>query len=246
MIPLVSIFIPVFNGEKYLSNTLDSLIAQTFSDFEIIIVDDGSTDSTNNIAKNYCIKDSRIKLITHEKNLGLSPARNTGVKSANPNTQFLMNHDSDDISLPTKLERLVEYLQSHKQVDAVGTFGIYFNDQGDILGNPPIEHDPNRIKKSFQKVNSMIISATLMRRSLIDNIAPFRKEYGGCDDYDFWARSLLHGYVLANLPEELHKIRIHPNSFSARKHREMEFATRRVRFNYILGNIKNQIWKRFS
>lgn len=246
MNPLVSIFIPVFNGEKYLSITLDSLRAQTFTDFEIVIVDDGSTDSTGKIAKNYCRQDARIHLFTHERNMGLSAARNTGWKSTNPNAEFLMNHDSDDISLPTKLERLVEYLQNHKNIDAVGTYGVYFNDQGEITGRPPIEYESRRITKTFHKVNSMIISATLIRRTLINKIAPFRNEYGGCDDYDFWARSLLNGYSLANIPEELHHIRLHPNSFSALKRKEMEITARKIRRDYLIGKLKNKLKKILS
>ena len=246
MNPLVSIFIPVFNGEKYLPTTLDSLLSQTFTDFEIVIVDDGSTDNTRSLAEEYCRQDSRIHLIAHKQNMGLSAARNTGWKSTNPTTEFLMNHDSDDISLPTKLEQLVKYLQNHKNIDAVGTYGVYFNDQGAILGKPPIEYEPERIAKTFHKVNSMIISATLIRRSLMDKVSPFREEYGGCDDYDFWARSLLGGFILANLPEELHHIRLHPNSFSALKRKEMEITARKIRRDYLIGKLKNKLKKILS
>lgn len=230
--PIVSVFIPIYNGEKYLSQTLDSLLEQTYKDFEIIIVNDGSTDRTQIISEQYASKDNRIRIVSHDKNKGLSAARNTGYSSSNPLSKYLMNHDSDDISLPTKLEKLVAFLESNQDIAAVGTFAEYFDDQGNFLGKPPIEWKPEAIKSTFGEVNSMIVSATLVRREMLDNIAPFRKEYGGCDDYDFWSRALIAGYKLANIPEVLHKIRLHSQSIGATQTSHMEQCARKIRENY--------------
>jgi len=230
--PIVSIFIPVYNGEKYLSQALDSLLEQTFKDFEIIIVNDGSTDRTQIISEQYASKDNRIRIVNHENNKGLSAARNTGYSSSNPLSKFLMNHDSDDISLPTKLEKLVAFLEANQDIDAVGTFAEYFDDQVNYLGKPAIEWKPEAIKSTFGEVNSMIVSATLVRREMFDNVAPFRKEYGGCDDYDFWSRALISGYKLANIPEVLHKIRLHSQSIGATQTSHMEQCARKIRENY--------------
>jgi len=230
--PIVSVFIPVYNGEKYLSQTLDSLLGQTFKDFEIIIVNDGSTDRTQIISEQYASKDKRIRIVKHDKNKGLSAARNTGYSSSNPLSKYLMNHDSDDISLPTKLEKLVAFLEANQDIAAVGTFAEYFDDQGNFLGKPPIEWKPEAIKSTFGEVNSMIVSATLVRREMFDNVGPFRKEYGGCDDYDFWSRALISGYKLANIPEVLHKIRLHSQSIGATQTSQMEQCARKIRENY--------------
>jgi CDP-glycerol glycerophosphotransferase len=113
--PIVSIFLPVYNGEAYLAQTLDALMAQTYSMFEVVIVDDGSTDGTRSIADEYARRDSRFRVVAHEKNLGHVAGRNTGWRACRPDTAYLINHDSDDISLPAKLATLVDYLESHRR-----------------------------------------------------------------------------------------------------------------------------------
>jgi len=241
MIPIVSIFIPVYNGEKYLAETLNSLLLQSFSNYEIIIVDDGSVDKTSIIARKYVELDSRIKLVTHDKNYGLSAARNTGWRSSNPLSKYLMNHDSDDISLPYKLETLITFLEENPDIAAVGSFAEYFDNTGNIVGRPPIEWKPKRIRATFGKVNSMLISATLMRRKLIETVAPFREQYRGCDDYDFWARALISGFNLANIPQVLHKIRIHGESVSAKHRKDMEVLSRQIQKMYSAQRRKNLI-----
>ncbi|MGQ9818869.1 MAG: FkbM family methyltransferase [Candidatus Kapaibacteriales bacterium] len=214
--PLVTIFIPVYNREKYLAETLDSLLSQTYKNFEIIIADDGSTDGTLLIARNYAMKDSRIKVYSFPHR-GEVYTRNDAIQRANPITKYFMNHDSDDISLPTKLEKLVKYLEEHPEIAIVGCFAEYFDDAGKHLGYPNIEFKPERIRETFGYVNSMINSASLIRKEVFEKIGYYRPEYASADDYDFFARALMSGFNLANLPIVLHKIRLHPNSIGVQK-----------------------------
>ncbi len=233
MNPMISFFIPVYNGERYLADALESLRSQSFQDFEIIVVDDGSSDRTLQIALEYTLKDSRIRTVSHGENFGLSAARNTGWRVANPSARYIMNHDSDDISLPAKLEKLLKFLEEHPRIAAVGSFAEYFDDNGATLGSPPIEWKPSRIRSTFGKFNSMLISATLVRREMMEKVAPFRPEYKGCDDYDFWSRALLQGYNLCNIPEVLHRIRLHPQSIGAMRKEEMEKLAEKIRHEYM-------------
>lgn len=212
--PLVSIFIPVYNGENYLAETLDSLLQQTFSRFEILIVNDGSTDATLQISKAYAQKDSRIRIVSHEVCRGLSAARNTGWRSSHYSSRYLMNHDSDDISFSKKLEYEVNFLERHSDIDAVGCFCRYIDEEGRDIGFPPLEWKPERIRRSFGLLNSMAVSATLVRREVFHALNGFRGDFGGCDDYDFWSRALRHGFRLANIPAFLHSIRKHSASYS--------------------------------
>jgi glycosyltransferase involved in cell wall biosynthesis len=230
--PVVSIFIPVFNGETYLSGTLDSLLHQTFKRFEIIIVNDGSTDSTLQISKEYQVKDTRIRVVTHEVRRGLSAARNTGWRSASSLSKYLMNHDSDDISLPTKLEEEVNILERHPEVGAVGCFCRYIDAQGKDIGFPPLEWMPHKIKRSFGVFNSLAISATLVRRKVFDIVGDFGEEFGGCDDYDFWSRMLQQNFHAANIPAFLHHIRKHEASYSHVYAQEMSVAERVIQKQY--------------
>lgn len=209
--PQVSIFIPVYNSEKYLAGTLDSILAQTFQDFEIIIADDGSTDKSLEITRVYENRDRRIKVLSLPHN-GEVKARNEAIKHTNPNSKYLLNHDSDDISLPTKLKKLVEFLETHPEIAIVGCFAEYFDGENNYKGQPPIEWQSERIRKTFGEVNSMINSASLIRREVFDKIGYYQEEYRSVDDYDFFARALIAGFELANIPEVLHRIRLHPTS----------------------------------
>jgi glycosyltransferase involved in cell wall biosynthesis len=229
---LVSIFVPVFNGEKYLQSTLDSLRSQTYSTFEIIIVDDGSTDRSAAIATEASRLDSRIRLIQHGVNRGLPNARNTGVRAASSTARYIMNHDSDDISHPTKLERLVSYLEANPTIAAVGSFCRYFGDAGDDRGAPALEWKPDRIRDTFHIENSMAVSATLVRTEVFTQAGLFNPQFIGCDDYDFWTRCLMQGLVLANIPEELHFIRLHPASLGSTRGATMQEEAQRIRAMY--------------
>jgi glycosyltransferase involved in cell wall biosynthesis len=213
--PIVSVFMPVYNGEPFITQAIESLLGQTFRPFELIVVDDGSTDGTAEIARQYVERDPRVRLLRHETNRGLSAARNSGWKAASPGSLFIMNHDSDDISLPTALENLVTYLDNHEEIAAVGSFCDYIDQEGAVIGWAPTEWHPVCIRATFGRLNSVAISATLVRRRLYEKIAPFRPEFGSCDDYNFWSRSLQAGYRIANIPKVLHLIRLHPKSLTA-------------------------------
>lgn len=232
MAPRVSIFIPVYNGEKYLSETIQSILSQTFQDFEIIIADDGSSDSTLKIAGEYEKRDRRIRILSLPHG-GEVAARNEAIKCTNPSSKYLLNHDSDDISLPNKLERLIEYLDTHSEIAIVGCFAEYFDDSGNSKGNPHVEWKPEMIRETFGQVNSIINSAALIRRRVFDSIGNYREEYRSVDDYDFFARALLAGFQLANIPEVLHKIRLHTESIGSTKADLQERLAKKIKHNYV-------------
>ena len=250
--PTVSIFMPVYNSEKYLAETLESLLSQTYCDFEIIIADDGSTDKSLQIARDYENKDKRIKVFSLPHN-GEVKTRNEAIKHTNPNSKYLLNHDSDDISLPNKLEKLVGYLEEHPEITIVGCFAEYFDDEHKYRGQPPIEWQSERIRETFGEVNSMINSTALIRKDVFETLGGYREEYRSVDDYDFFARVLLAGFSLANIPEMLHKIRLHPNSIGSKRPQLQEKLARQIRQNYnnqlnnpIANNLANKQSKKYS
>lgn len=246
--PPVSIFIPAYNAGRYIASTLDSLLSQTFRDFEIVIVNDGSQDNTLEIARTVASSDTRLRIVSHEQNKGLSAARNTGWANVSLHSHFIMNHDADDVSLPRKLEHLVNYLQTNPGVAAVGSLSRYINEAEEEVGWPSMEWKPEAIRRTFGELNSMAISATLVRRVAYETVAPFRSEFGGCDDYDFWARMLLAGFELANIPRVLHHIRVHSASMGSTGASEMAAHTKLIarRYNQSLGtgiesSLKNMV-----
>jgi glycosyltransferase involved in cell wall biosynthesis len=213
--PLVSILMPVFNGERFLLPAVESLLAQTFRALEILIVDDGSTDRSRAIAGTLAVRDDRVRVFAHERNRGAPAARNTARRRVSASSEFLMSHDCDDLSLPGKIEALVDYLGRHPGIAAAGCFCDYIDDAGDRTGWPPLEWQPRWIRATFARRNSMVNSATLVRRDVADTIGAFAEELDTCDDYDFWMRALVRGHALANLPRVLHLIRLHAVSLGA-------------------------------
>jgi len=195
-------------------------------------VDDGSRDATAEIVDSYAARDPRVRLVRHPGNLGAPAARNTGWRASNPATAYLMDHDCDDLSEPTKLERLVSVLDRTPAWSAVGCFCRYIDPAGRSVGWPLLEWRASLIRRTFGRRNSLVVSATLMRRTLLDEIAPFRAEFSWCDDYDFFARALSAGHRLANLPVVLHAIRLHPRSIGATRVGEMRAQAERVVAQY--------------
>ena len=119
--PLVSVIMPVYNGEKYLAEAIDSILVQTFTDFELLIVDDGSQDNSAEIIRSYVKRDSRIRFFQQEQNEGSANARNRGI--ANAKGEFIAAMDCDDVSLPERLQKQVDFLESHPEIGALGTRG---------------------------------------------------------------------------------------------------------------------------
>jgi len=241
--PVVSVFMPVYDREEYLASALDSVVAQTFSDFELIVAVDVSPDRALEIARDYAESDARIRVLCLPHD-GEVAARNSAVKSANPCSKYLMNHDSDDISLPSKLLKLVDYLERHPEIAIVGCSAEYFDDTDSYLGRPAIEYAPERIRETFGQMNSMINSASLIRREVFSRIGLYRRllDDGGCDDYDFFARALLAGFELANIQETLHRIRLHPRSLGALCSRGDAVVTRAIGEAYNAGHVTSR-WR---
>jgi glycosyltransferase involved in cell wall biosynthesis len=216
--PLVTIFMPVYNRKKYLPEALDSLLGQTFTDYELIIADDGSSDGSLQVAQDYAKRDPRIRVLKLAHG-GEVKARNEALRLANPGTKYLLNHDSDDISLPTLLASLVETLEMHPEIAIVGCFNECFRDGNSETVVYPREHEPQRIRATYGQLNSMVNSASLIRREVYQKIGGYRQAYAGVDDYDFYARALEAGFELANLPQVLHRTRLHTGSVtSTRRH----------------------------
>jgi glycosyltransferase involved in cell wall biosynthesis len=221
----------VYNRERYLAATLDSILTQSFSDFELIIADDGSTDSSLEIANSYAARDSRIRIVALPHG-GEIVTRNAAIANASPFSKYLMNHDSDDLSKPDKLERLVTYLQDHPEIAIVGCFADYIDDEGRVIGAPPIESEPQQIRRTFGQVNSVIHSAALIRREVIQQIGGYRAAYRNAEDYDFFARTLLAGYEVANIPQTLHSVRLHSATISNTRAVGIRLQVARIQADY--------------
>ena len=221
--PRVTVLMPVFNGEEFLRAAIESILNQTFSDFELLIIDDGSTDGSHALAASY--GDPRIRLEANEKNLGLIATLNRGLKLAQG--EFIARMDADDISHPIRFERQVAYLDTHPKIGGCGTwFEKVTPKQTTIMRMP---ESPALIRLFLLFDNPFLHSSMMLRRSLLDTHGlSFDPNYPHSEDYDLWARcSTLTD--MSNLPEVLVRYRDHPSNISHRYSREQDLAASRIR-----------------
>ena len=204
--PIVSVLMPAYNSEKYIAESIESILNQTFKDFEFIIINDGSTDNTANIVREYAANDPRIKFIDNKKNQGVAKIRNELLNAANG--QYLAYQDSDDISLPHRLKIQVDFLDSHPDISVVGAalecFPKY--EKMDWIRNPKL--------LDFYFGNSVPNPVAMLRKQDIDKYnLKYNETYQTCEDYDFWVRCVRF-LKIHNLPNVLLKYRVLDNSLS--------------------------------
>jgi len=208
-VPLVSVVMPVYNGEKYLAEAIESILAQTFKDFELLIVDDGSTDSSAEIIRSKVAQDSRIRFFQLERNMGHADARNVGVAAAAGN--FITGMDCDDLSLPQRLAKQVEFLQSHPEIGGVGAHRQVMNKDLSSILYPHILSQQHALIVLDWFINPMFMGVTLMlRREFLRAIGGFQPGRRRTEDMELVARLFDETSIqLANLPDVLYINRRH-------------------------------------
>ena len=202
--PLVSVLMPVYNSEKFILESVTSVLNQTFIDFELIIIDDCSTDAT--LSKIKSISDPRILLIEKTKNSGYTDSLNHGISIAKGT--FIARMDGDDICMPERFEKQVDFLNSNPEVILCGTF-IQFIGSDKILQHP-VSHDDIKIKLCF---GTSFCHPSIMTRKevLLEN--NYDKNFEPAEDYELWARLVFKG-KLANIDAVLLQYREHSNQIS--------------------------------
>lgn len=205
--PRVSVLMPIYNGEKYLRQAIDSILRQTFTDFEFLIINDGSTDSSAELIESY--NDPRIRLVHNKTNLKLIETLNKGIKLARG--QYIARMDCDDISLPERLAKQVAFMDAHPEVGVLGT-GFYFMGSDGKLSYKvlfPIKHHLLRWGLCFYC--PICHPSVLMRKDAIVKVDGYDPEMFHVEDYDLWYR-LSKKTKLANLSDILLYLRKHQDS----------------------------------
>jgi glycosyltransferase involved in cell wall biosynthesis len=208
MPPKVSVILPAYNAENWISLSIESILEQSFADFELLIIDDGSTDHTRSIVAGF--SDTRIRLLENERNLGVAGTLNRGIGSAQG--KYLARMDADDISMPLRLEKQVDFLDAHPDVSVVDTVMEYIDDAGQS------QHEYNSdiismeaIRKALPRTNCLGHSSIMMRRESMAAY-PYRKIV--YEDYDCWLRMAHDGHLFAKIDEPLLKYRRHDASIT--------------------------------
>lgn len=207
--PQVSVIMPVFNGEKYLNEAVDSILDQRFRDFEFIIINDGSVDNTSKILDSY--SDGRIRLIERE-NRGFAHSLNEGIQLAKG--RYIARMDADDVALENRLQLQYEFMESYPGVDILGGQADIIDEYGRLIGEmrKPVSW-PN-ISQYIKYACPLCHPTYFVRKHVYDIIKGYRN-IPPVEDYDFLFRALEEGCVMRNLPEKILKYRKTNNSMTA-------------------------------
>lgn len=223
--PQVSVVMAVFNGEKYLREAISSVLSQTFRNFELVIVDDGSTDRSAEIVRSY--RDPRIRLLENGRNLGLSRSLNLGI--AHARGRYIARLDADDIAEPERLEEQVRFLQRNPDVVVVGCQYRFIDERGHTLGRRWVPCTDLEIRWMLEFCTPFAHSAVMMRRrALEEEPGPYDESLTYAMDYDLWTRLAGRGR-LANLEDVLLRWRMSPGSMTSRMGDRTERLDRVVR-----------------
>lgn len=208
----ISVVMSVFNGEKYLREAVDSILAQTLTDFEFIIVDDGSTDRSLEIIQSYARQDARILVVRQAENLGLAKSLNRGIALARGD--LIARMDADDISLPDRFETQVQFLYENPDVDLVGSWVEFIDQNGKTTGE--VSKYPGSamgLRWGLFFENHLWHPTVMARRSFFDCADVYDEAFDTTQDYELWARSNLHSRY-RNIQKVLLKYRMHDSSIS--------------------------------
>ena len=224
MAPLVSVLMPVYKTAPYLREAMDSMLCQTFKDFELIVLNDCSPDNAEEILDAY--DDSRIVRYKGENNVGLSNVLNVGIGMARG--KYIARMDSDDISLPNRLQIQVDYLEAQSEIDLVSVGMQLFGAKESVWIR---ERNPEKVKIEALFHSPVLHASSMWRKDSFERHGlRFRQEMVPAEDYDLWTRAMLKGLKLVNLPEVLYEYRIHEaqatvqTDKTAAKSREVQMA----------------------
>ena len=211
--PQVSVLMPVYNAERYVAEAVESILLQSFQDFEFLVFDDGSADKSFAIVNGYAKRDDRVHLF-RKKHKGYVPWLNEGL--AISRGEFIARMDADDISFPDRFARQVDYLRQHVSCSAVGCGILLIDPDGSPLCNRIFEGDHDKLdaKQIIGEFPVIAHPASMMRRSSLIKAGGYREEYETMEEFDLWLRLSEQGR-LANLPDVLFKYRQHHQSVNA-------------------------------
>lgn len=221
-LPKVSVLMPVYNGERYLAEAIDSILAQTFADFELLVVNDGSTDASRDIVEGY--SDPRIRLLDNPRNLGLTATLNIGLDQCRGT--YIARLDCDDVALPARLARQVAFMDQHPDVGVCGSWYQRFGSRVEVFESP-VEDWEIRLALTFENIFGH--STVMLRRGVLEQHGlRYDPSYLHAEDYEFWVRCARHTR-LHNLPEALVRYRDHDSNVSSRHAAAQKLTADRIR-----------------
>lgn len=224
---LVSVIMPVYNGDKFLAAAIESVLKQTHKNIELIIVDDGSSDRSFAIAKRFASRDKRVKVLTNIQNKGIPLTLNKAIK--NSTGDFIARVDADDVIHPRRLKSQVEFLKRNTDLVAVGSWVNEINEHGDVIGKreAPLKHQ--EIYEMMGYVNGIQNPSAMFNRKMVPkSFEWYKKDHEICEDLDLFFRIVKYG-KFANIPDYLTSYRIHNDNISLKNTKQTYWKTDEIR-----------------
>lgn len=224
--PLISILIPVYNAGPFVKQALDSVLAQTYGNFEVLLINDGSTDNSQEVIATY--RDPRLISIS-QSNSGVARTLNRGISLARG--EYIWRHDADDTSVPYQLEAQLRFLQNHPNITLVGTQMGYMTARGKYAHRMCFPANDYFDKADYRVINSIgeiikyrpVVHATvLVRRDALLRVGGYREEFLTSEDYDLWLR-MVEIYPLAVMKMQTYFVRLHLNSACQRNWSSIQY-----------------------
>lgn len=245
-LPVVSILLPVYNSSKYLRAAMDSLLHQTFKDFELLVINDGSTDNSEEIIHSY--SDSRIAYSRNEGNKGLIFTLNKGIALAKG--RYIARMDADDICVEDRLQKQVNWLEKNLSTAVVGCHITFINTAGIATGEwkddiETFTHSAIRQKMAWE---NCMAHPTVMMRSEIARQYRYHRNQKNTEDYDLWLRLLADGQLIEKVHEKLLLYRVHDNSITGSILRKSNpfFKQFHCKRRFLWNRITNLRWGLFE
>ena len=213
----LTVIMPVYNGEKYLEEAIDSILNQTFTEFKLLVLNDNSTDSTLDILQAYQKKDHRVEIINKTKNEGPANLRNEGIDRAQ--SEFIALMDADDIALPTRFEKQLAVFKQQPNIGVCGTWFTFFGDKQKLIKH---NETPEALKVQFLSSCGIGNPTVMFRKSAIKSFR-FEHQYVPAEDYGLWSE-VIQETDFYNIPESLLNYRWHTNNISRTKEENLKKA----------------------
>jgi len=229
-VPLLSIILPAYNQEKFVVEAIESILRQSLSDFELIVIDDCSNDKTFQIVSS--INDSRIILVRNQENLGLTHTLNFGLSIAK--SEIVARMDADDIAFSDRLHIQYEYLLKNPEVVAVGCWITLFKDNHDEIGVHKYPAEFECLRSEFTFNNSLPHPGVMYRKSAVEFLGGYTNDYPYAEDWDLWLR-LIRSHNISNIQQPLLYYRIHDRSVSHQHSASQSLSKQRI----IKDNLKS-------
>ena len=227
--PLVSVVMSAWNEEKYVGKTIESILNQTFTDFEFIIVNDGSTDKTQQVLDDFASRDKRIKIIVNEANMYIARSLNRGIQSAQG--EYVAIIDAADVAHPMRLEKQVRFLQDHRDVHLVGTYVYWVDEGGNVVGEWKV---PQVIKNSKLYLPQIAVHPSIMiRKELFDKIGFYDVNSDVSVEFELYLRISRHRLGIANIPEFLTYVTLRDKGVTHTNLRTIQWNQFKIKLQYL-------------